>query len=321
MVFVRKVLLRGFIIKFAPERFDTNYFRLIYTTNFKEVQTYQGISIRNRARNLALDLLSFRNTFLDTEALLARPRVHFLFIHHIFKDEVATFEKVLDKLSEKHTFISHTEAVKRVVSGDIDKPYISWSSDDGFENNLKAAEILDRYNAKCCFFINPESIGKNNAAWITDFCGTKLKMPPVAFMNWEEVASLQKRGHEIGSHTLEHTNVSQMSLDAFEQDLILSKSILEERCGSIAHFAYPYGRFFDFNKGAFDLVFKTGYDSCSTAERGCHISDGTPIEKTDLLIRRDQVICAWKLEHIMYFISNSAKRAVLEMNYAPDSFL
>ncbi len=292
-----------------------------YTTNFKEVQAYQGTSFRNIARNVALDILSLRNTFLDTATMLAKPRVHFLFIHHIFNDEVANFEKVLEVLSEKHTFISHSEAVRRIVSGDVDKPYISWSSDDGFKNNLKAAEILDRFDAKCCFFINPESIGKKNATWITDFCETRLKMPPVAFMNWEEVADLQRRGHEIGSHTLEHTNVSEMPLEAFEKDLMHSKSILEERCGPIAHFAYPYGRFFDFNKAAFDLVFKTGYDSCSTAERGCHISDGTPLEKNSLLIRRDQVICAWKFEHIMYFISNTARRAVLDSNYVPNDYL
>ncbi len=293
---------------------------MCYTNTFREVKKYHGSSFRGIARNLALDVLSVRNTLLDVEKWYRRPRVHFLFIHHIFEDEVGNFEKVLLQLSKHHTFISYSEAVERVVSGNVDKPYISWSSDDGFKNNLKAAEVLDRFGAKACFFINPSSIGVSDTNWIANFCEQKLKMPPIEMMDWEDVADLQKRGHEIGAHTMKHDRISKMNAAEIKEDLMACKEVLKRQCGYVDHFAYPYGRFFDFNKMAFDLVFDTGYQSCATGERGCHISDGSKLNKEDLLIRRDQVICAWKLEHIMYFVAQSSKRASLSSNFLPESY-
>jgi len=290
---------------------------LTFTKNFKEVRKHQGISFRNSARSFALDLLSFKNELFNVEKAFQRPRVQFLFIHHIFEDELHTFETLLKKLSEHHTFISHTEAVDRILSGTVDKAYISWSSDDGFKNNLEAAKILNSFNAPACFFINPDSIGQEDEQWISKFCKDRLNMPPVAFLNWKEVEQLQKWGHEIGSHTMNHRNISQMSLQEVEDDLNISKRHLEQYCGTTNHFAYPYGLFEDINKDAFDLVFKAGYNSCSTGERGCHISDGNNLKNNQLLLRRDQVICAWPLQHIMYFVANASKKASVASNYYP----
>ncbi len=292
---------------------------LIFTDDFSAVQKYQGISLRDIARKYALDMLSLQNRIMGVDEWYRKPRIQFLFIHHVFNDEAANFEALLQELSKDHTFISHSEAVNRILKGNIDRPYISWSSDDGFKNNLVAAKILNRFDAKACFFVNPDSIGTNDREWITGFCNERLKMPAVEFVDWEEVEQLQKWGHEIGSHTMNHKNVAHMTVSELQDDLHTSKEILEKHCDAISHFAYPYGRFFDFNKKAFDLVFEAGYTSCSTGERGCHISDGSEIEKNQLLVRRDQVICAWPLRHTMYFIANASKKASLLSNYCPSS--
>jgi len=95
----------------------------------------------------------------------------------------------------------------RLLSGTVDKPYIAWSSDDGFKNNAIAAEVLNNYGAKACFYINPETIGLSDKNKIKQFCDVKLKMPPIAFADWRDVELLLKQGHEIGSHTMAHDNV------------------------------------------------------------------------------------------------------------------
>ena len=264
-------------------------------------------------------MLAIRHSVMNAESWYRKPRIQFLFIHHIFNDEVKNFEMLLEELSKHHTFISHSEAVNRILTGNIDKPYISWSSDDGFKNNMEAAKILNRFKVQACFFINPSSIGKINQQWISTFCNERLKMPPVEFINWKEVEQLQKWGHEIGSHTMNHENITDLTVNQVADDLTNSKDFLERYCGKIKHFAYPYGLFKDFNKKAFELVFKAGYDSCSTGERGCHLSDGTTIKKDNLLIRRDQVICAWKLKHIMHFVANGAKKASVKSNFLPEA--
>ena len=276
-----------------------------FCTTYAEVKRYHGTSFRDYLRNIALDTLSILMGDDAKNALYAKPRVHFLYFHHIFEDEAEGFERFVALLAEKHRFISHSEAVDKLVNGTVDQPYITWSSDDGFKNNLIAAEILNRYDASCCFFVNPDTINLEDKEKIFQFCDTKLIMPPIEFMTWSDLEKLLYQGHEIGSHTMSLDNVSGMALSDFEEDLVMSKRILEQHCGPIRHFAYPYGRYDCFSKDAYDLVFKTGYDSCSTAVRGSHWVNEEGIPRDKLFIRRDQIIAAWKLSHLQYFVANS----------------
>jgi len=296
-----------------------------YTTSFKDLKAYwetsKKLAMRNRVRDVALDLLSFKDKFGDAQKIFSRPRIQFLYIHHIFDDETRNFDRLLKALAKDHTFITHSEAVTRLLEGNVDKPYIAWSSDDGIKNNLTAARILNEYGAKACFFINPNSIGIKEVAKSKTFCEARLEMPPVEFLDWQDVDALLKDGHEIGAHTMDHEDVSDLDPKEFEKNLLECKEILTEKCGEVHHFAYTYGKYSNFYKRAHELVFETGYDSCSTAVRGCHISDGSVIDKNDLLIRRDQIIGAWKLEHMLYFIKKSGLKATLENNVIPPEWL
>ncbi len=292
-----------------------------YCETFEEVENYWGKDLRYYARRVALDTLSFFSKS-ERQKRLQEPRIHFLYFHHIFSDEKTKFDRLVAELSETHTFISHSEAVERLLTNRIDKPYISWSSDDGFKNNLDAASILNKYSSSCCFFVNPFSIGLNDYNEIQKFCDEKLIMPPIEFMNWQDLKDLLDDGHEIGAHTLEHDAVNKMELNTFKKDLIECKAVLEENCGTtIAHFAYPYGKFQNFSKEAYDAVFEAGYTSCSTAVRGCHKTFGKSFAANELFIRRDQVIAAWNKEHINYFMSNSVKDCEFEDNLLPASYI
>ena len=288
---------------------------------YAQIKANQKGKSRSYIRSLALDVLSLKQDLLESKSILERPRIQFLYFHHIFKDEAANFEKLVSYLAKHYTFISHTEAVERLLSDTIDKPYISWSSDDGIENNMIAAEILAKFGATCIFYINPGTIGLNDYQEITEFCKTRLEMPPVSFLNWNQVAALQKQGHEIGNHTYKHSRVSNLSQAQFEEDFIKADTVLVQRCGPIKHFAYTYGRFEDFTKEAFDFVHKKGYHSCSTAVRGCHINGNGPLQKETVLLRRDQIIADWKLAHSKYFLLDSAKNADFATNFLPKTYL
>ena len=95
-------------------------------------------------------------------------------------------------------------------------------------------------------------------------------------------------------------------IEAFREDLGLSRQVLLERCGVARHFAYPYGRYFHFSAAAMAEVFKAGFDSCASAERGCHTCEA-PVAKDRLLLRRDQIVAGWPLAHNMYFIRRHAR--------------
>jgi peptidoglycan/xylan/chitin deacetylase (PgdA/CDA1 family) len=245
---------------------------------------------------------------------LNKPRIQFLYIHHVFRDEEIGLERLLKKLSLNHEFLSYSEGVTKILEGKIDKPYVCISSDDGFKNNIKAAQILNDYNAKACFFINPSMVGNTSFQEIEKHCKNRLNFPPVEFMNWNDIEKLQKMGHEIGSHTMEHINVATTEKSVFIDDCNKTFEILTKQCGEAKHFAFPYGRFFHFNEVGRDSVFNSGFTSCATAERGCHINHNRLLLKEELYIRRDHVILDWNIDHIFHFLANNSKRANISNN-------
>lgn len=287
-----------------------------FITSYHDARRLKKKTLGTYMRDLALTGLSFS----ANEKYLDKPRVQFLYIHHIFKDEEKKLDLLLKRLSKNHSFISYSDAVNKILSGSIDKPYIAFSSDDGFKNNLRAAEVFNEYNASACFFINPGIIGETHFGVLKKYCTETLCFPTVEFLNWDDVAQLQKWGHEIGSHTMKHMNIAKASESEITDDMGATFRILSKQCGVVKHFAFPYGRFFHFSNEGRKAVFDAGFTSCATAERGCHINQPAPISGKDLCIRRDHTVLGWDIGHIMYFIINNAKKANSLNNVYPDDF-
>ncbi len=288
-----------------------------YITKYADVRNGKKKTLKSWMRDKALTAL----WLTASEKLLKTPRVQFLYIHHLFEDEEQNLDILLKKLSQNHEFISYSDAVNKVQTGNIDKPYITFSSDDGFRNNMKAAEILNRYNASACFFVNPGMVGVTDFDIINRHCTDTLSFPPVEFLNWNEVNKLQQWGHEIGSHTMMHMNIAMASASQITEDLQQTVSILNERCGGVKHFAFPFGRFSHFSSVGRKAVFDAGFATCATAERGCHIAHPTPIPHTELCIRRDHTVLGWDIGHMMYFMINNVKKANINHNLFPHSLL
>lgn len=288
-----------------------------YATQYAQVKAYAPQGMRGILRHVALDGLALlKSAGSRTDKALQLPRVQFLYIHHTFSDELEGLRLLIKDLAQHHSFISHSEGVERVLSGTIDRPYIAFSSDDGFKNNLLGARVLSEYGIKACFFINPGLIGLREVDRIRTICSERFHFPPVEFLRWNEVEELQQLGHEIGSHTMEHRNMGKLEASTVREDLQQSKAILEQHCGPITHFAYPYGRFTDITAQGFRDVFAAGYGSCASAERGCHIaSPGWKPE--ELCVRRDHILLDWPLAHVRYFLAMNALKASTENNHYP----
>lgn len=280
-----------------------------FYTHFKEVEKTKPKTIRSRLREAVLTGLYYKDLISGYEELISKPRIQFLYFHHLFHDEVQPLEQLIERLAVNHTFISYNDAVNKIIANEIDKPYIVFSSDDGFKNNLAAVEILNRYNISACFFINPEVIGETDFSIIEQHCKKRINFPPVEFLNWDDISEMQKTGHEIGAHTMEHINVAQTPIEVFTEDTIKSYDLIKAKCGEVKHFAYPYGRFHDFTKEAKEVVFNTGFYSCASAVRGCHVNSGFDLKNTDLCIRRDHLVLGWNLNHTIWFMANNARKA------------
>jgi peptidoglycan/xylan/chitin deacetylase (PgdA/CDA1 family) len=288
-----------------------------YVDSYKALREYKPATGRDRLRKLVLDgVVAGYRLRHNYSKIFSCPRIQFLYIHHVFADEEEKLARLMDVLSKDHHFISYSEAVRRILTGDIDMPYITISSDDGLRNNLRAARVLEKYGVSGCFFICPSVIGERDFDRIAEFTANRLHFPPVEFLDWDEVASLQRRGHEIGGHTMSHINIGKTEGRELEDEIADCYSILAARCGKTDHFAYPYGRYTDFTLKGRKLVYASGFTSCSSAQRGCHIvKKGQRLQPDDLLIRRDHVVLDWPLEHILYFIARNALTASPANNF------
>jgi hypothetical protein len=61
-------------------------------------------------------------------------------------------------------------------------------------------------------------------------------------MSWNELEQAAKAGVSVGSHTSTHPFLTRLSQAQVEEELRLSRTMIEDRTGrSVTAFAYPYG--------------------------------------------------------------------------------
>lgn len=102
---------------------------------------------------------------------------------------------------------------------------LTFSYDDGKEQDKRLVEIFNRYGMKATFNLNSGLIGK------------KPRLP------MEELAGLYL-GHEIASHSLTHPTLERCPLPLVAQEILEDRKGLEQRFGCIVRgHAYPNGSY------------------------------------------------------------------------------
>lgn len=127
-------------------------------------------------------------------------------------------------------------------------------SQDFFDGGM---EILNHHNFNAIQFLVADQIGGFNE-W-----DIKHRHPAIRLMNETQIREWLAQGHEIGSHTLTHPNLSTLNEADARREILDSKKKLEDQFGiPIRHFCYPHGKF---NTMIESLVGEAGYETaCST---------------------------------------------------------
>ena len=268
-------------------------------------RTYEPVSGRGRVRHLALSALAARDRLFGRMAALRTPRVQVLLLHHIFDDEVDGFRRQLAALARDHEFITYSEAVRRILAGDHPRPAVTFSYDDGHANCMAAARTMEEFGASGCFFVCPSIVGERDVMRASDFCIGRLHHPPAPFMDWDDLAALRDRGHEIGNHTFNHANLGRIPPEAHAEEIARSRETIIARLGACEHFAWPYGGLVNMTPRAAAAVFDSGHRSCASALRGCHRE---PMPERGCL-RRDHILGRWPASHVLWFMARNASAA------------
>lgn len=133
--------------------------------------------------------------------------------------------------------------------------------DDGYVNVLRhGLKPLAAVRFKAIQFLVADLLGKRNE-W--DLPSGEAPEP---MMDAAQVREWLAAGHDIGSHTLTHPFLTQLSVQQAREEITASRKKLEDLFGrSIRHFCYPYG---DWNSVVRGLVEAAGYSTACTTEFG-----------------------------------------------------
>lgn len=103
------------------------------------------------------------------------------------------------------------EAIPSNQNNSIPTKAVILTFDDNWKSQFtNARPILDKYSFKATFFVICNYVGKDN----------KTRM------NWQDILALQKEGHDIESHTMNHKNLSKLSATKLDYEVGQSKQCL-----------------------------------------------------------------------------------------------
>jgi len=268
--------------------------------NYSDFVAHRSLVARWRdvARDAAVFALSLRRSIGGSSDWIRFP-----YYHHVFDDERDGFSRQLDYLKRFGDFISLSDAVGMLESGDpVKGRYFCVTFDDGFKNNLtNAVPILVDKGATAAFFLTTDYIGSDIEAdrdrlmGFFDHGSTLME-----FLDWDDCRKMLDAGMEIGSHTVHHARLSLLEEAEAGAELATSKQVIESNLEQpCEHFCSPFGipvRDFrpDRDPG---LVRAAGYRSMLTTERGAMRSGGDAFR-----IRRDHTLANWGVHQLRYFL-------------------
>ena len=90
-------------------------------------------------------------------------------------------------------------------------------------------------------------------------------------MTWDDVSSLIKMGHIVGSHTIFHPNIAHIDTDDAEHEIVESKRIIERNTPvKVKHFSYPNPALEpNWTNDLSRIINKAGYLTSVTCDHGC----------------------------------------------------
>jgi peptidoglycan/xylan/chitin deacetylase (PgdA/CDA1 family) len=141
--------------------------------------------------------------------------------------------------------------------------------DDGYTNVLRhGLEPLAQSGFIAIQFLVADLLGQYNQ-WDVPLGEAAEPMMDVA-----QVRDWLTAGHDIGSHTLTHPHLTQLSREQAREEITASRKKLEDLFERpIEHFCYPYG---DWNESVRDLVRAAGYKTACTTISGINGPANSP---------------------------------------------
>jgi peptidoglycan/xylan/chitin deacetylase (PgdA/CDA1 family) len=193
-------------------------------------------------------LTLYKEEILKQNVKVLEEPLPILLYHRVVKDSIKdsvvgiyvtekVFEEQLAHLQKNNfktiTFIDVSKALKGEKT--LSDKNIILTFDDGYEDNYTSAfPLLKKYNSTAVIFL---VTGQDSNVWDS----TKNE-PGAKLLNAEQIKTMFDYGIEFGAHTLNHTNLTEVSKNQLLKEIYNSKIFLQKELQiPVISFAYPYG--------------------------------------------------------------------------------
>jgi len=250
----------------------------------------------------------FRKYLLNILSFGANPHtgIHILNGHFLSLNKDASpeiFNKLLERLKGNGVkLINFEEAAIRIKKREISQNecLVAFTWDDGFEECFsKIKPVLDIWNLKAGFFINPNFIdGDNN---YKENFKRNIVLTDKNPMTWQMIKQMSAEGHIIGAHTLDHFSLKTEDIDFLKHQIDGSKKRIEEHLNvEVEHFAFPFGQLKHISNVGVEIACATFPYVYSQDNYRNYFSFGGKV------INRRHFECDWPLNHVLYFLKSKS---------------
>lgn len=147
-------------------------------------------------------------------------------------------------------------------------PGVVITFDDGYRDNLAAAEALSLRGMTASWFVLSGNLGQT-PRW-ADHAG-----PPGPLLDVADLRQLDSAGFEIGSHGVDHLRMTALDDAALAYQMNTSRQSLEQALGKpVLSLAYPFGAW---DPRVRDAAATAGYQQACTTDSGWALRDGDPL--------------------------------------------
>jgi peptidoglycan/xylan/chitin deacetylase (PgdA/CDA1 family) len=144
----------------------------------------------------------------------------------------------------RYVGLTFAEAERRRQDGSLPRRTVVVTFDDGYRSTLRAVPVLERFGFPGTVFVVSGWVGSAEPMrWhgVDEWAEGAYRHELVS-LTWDELAGLRARGWEVGSHTVTHPALLDLSDAALATELETSRAAISERLGACETIAYPYGK-------------------------------------------------------------------------------
>lgn len=191
-------------------------------------------------------------------------------------------------------------------------PILAQATGKAFFNDIVAREYSPQGGAVTLMFDDGEistynlakpEMDQYNMAGVTSVV-TSFVGSEDLYMGWDKIKELYSAGWEVVSHSITHSDLTQLSKRKMVRELAKSKRIIEKRGITVNSFVYPYGAYNDLVQANTALR----YRSARAYEHGDNpmgvnpmnikirsVEDGTTVEEVESWLERAQNDSRWQV--------------------------